>query len=168
MVIKNIEIPEAKIRQALWMIKSKKTKKAICEHLGIAYNTKRLDNIINAEFVEDLYDFDNYVLEDFLQTRSMNRNIGDYVGENELVVQLAKQGEELGMRTGPGTTFYYYKAKDGYLLEENVESLNQIDIKYHWDIINNLLKKFSLESWIRKKPSITVVDRNQQSLLEFV
>ena len=128
----------------------------------------RLDNIVNAEFVEDLYDFDNYVLEDFLQTRSMNRNIGDYVGENELVVQLAKQGEELGMRTGPGTTFYYYKAKDKYLLEESVESLNQIDIKYHWDIINNLLKKFGLETWIRKKPSITVVDRNQQSLLEFV
>ena len=51
MVIKNIEIPEAKIRQALWMIKSKKTKKAICEHLGIAYNTKRLDNIIN-DFLE--------------------------------------------------------------------------------------------------------------------
>lgn len=128
----------------------------------------RLDNIVNAEFVEDLYDFDNYVLEDFLQTRSMNRNIGDYVGENELVVQLAKQGEKLGMRTGPGTTFYYYKAKDGYLLEESVESLNQIDIKYHWDIINNLLKKFGLETWIRKKPDITVVDRNQQSLLEFV
>jgi hypothetical protein len=72
------------------------------------------------------------------------------------------------MRTGPGTTFYYYKAKDRYLLEESVESLNQIDIKYHWDIINNLLKKFGLETWIRKKPSITVVDRNQQSLLEFV
>ena len=51
MVIKNVEIPEAKIRQALWMIKSKKTKKAICEHLGIAYNTKRVDNIIN-DFLE--------------------------------------------------------------------------------------------------------------------
>ncbi len=28
------------------MLKAKKTKKAVCEHLGIAYNTKRLDNII--------------------------------------------------------------------------------------------------------------------------
>lgn len=41
------EIPEAKIRQAIWMLKQKKTKKSICEHLGISYNTKRLDNIIN-------------------------------------------------------------------------------------------------------------------------
>lgn len=48
---KTDEIPEAKIRQAIWMLKSNKTKKAICEHLGIAYNTKRLDNIIN-DFLE--------------------------------------------------------------------------------------------------------------------
>jgi len=40
------EIPEAKIRQALWMQKTGKTKKAICEHLNIAYNTKRLDTIL--------------------------------------------------------------------------------------------------------------------------
>jgi hypothetical protein len=40
------EIPEAKIRQAIWMLKQKKTKKSVCEHLGIAYNTKRLDTII--------------------------------------------------------------------------------------------------------------------------
>jgi len=40
------DITEAKIRQAIWMIKAKKTKKAVCEHLGIAYNTKRLDAII--------------------------------------------------------------------------------------------------------------------------
>jgi hypothetical protein len=40
------EITEAKIRQAIWMLKAKKTKKAVCEHLGIAYNTKRLDAII--------------------------------------------------------------------------------------------------------------------------
>jgi len=49
--VKSEEISEAKIRQAIWMIKAKKTKKAICEHLGIAYNTKRLDNIIN-DFLE--------------------------------------------------------------------------------------------------------------------
>ena len=40
------EISETKIRQAIWMVKANKTKKSICEHLGIAYNTKRLDNII--------------------------------------------------------------------------------------------------------------------------
>jgi len=40
------EISETKIRQAIWMIKANKTKKSVCEHLGIAYNTKRLDTII--------------------------------------------------------------------------------------------------------------------------
>jgi hypothetical protein len=40
------EISEARIRQAIWMIKAKKTKKSICDHIGIAYNTKRLDAII--------------------------------------------------------------------------------------------------------------------------
>ena len=43
---KAIGISEAKIRQAIWMLKAKKTKKEVCEHLGIAYNTKRLDSII--------------------------------------------------------------------------------------------------------------------------
>lgn len=41
------EISEAKIRQAIWMMKQKKTKKSICEHLGISYNTKRLDKLIS-------------------------------------------------------------------------------------------------------------------------
>ena len=36
------EIPEAKIRQVIWMLKVGKTKKACCEHLGIAYNTKSM------------------------------------------------------------------------------------------------------------------------------
>ena len=45
------EIPESKIRQVIWMLKAGKTKKACCEHLGIAYNTKRLDTIIT-EFKE--------------------------------------------------------------------------------------------------------------------
>lgn len=40
------EISEAKIRQVIWMLKAKKTKKACCEHLGIPYNTKKLDSII--------------------------------------------------------------------------------------------------------------------------
>jgi len=41
-----VEISETKIRQAIWMMKANKTKKSICEILGIAYNTKRLDAII--------------------------------------------------------------------------------------------------------------------------
>lgn len=46
MAAKKVDIPEAKIRQALWMVKTNKTKKSICEHLGIAYNTKRMDAIL--------------------------------------------------------------------------------------------------------------------------
>lgn len=41
------EIKESDIRVAIWMLKQKKTKKSVCEHLGIAYNTKRLDKIIS-------------------------------------------------------------------------------------------------------------------------
>ena len=40
------EIPEAKIRNAIWYIKTGKTKKFVCEFLGIAYNTVRLAKII--------------------------------------------------------------------------------------------------------------------------
>ena len=39
-------IPESKIRQAIWMLKKGKTKKVICEHIGISYSPKRLDSII--------------------------------------------------------------------------------------------------------------------------
>jgi hypothetical protein len=41
-----VEISEAKIRQVIWMLKTGKTKKACCEHLGIAYNTKKLDTLV--------------------------------------------------------------------------------------------------------------------------
>jgi len=42
----NVEITEAKIRNAIWYLKTGKTKKFVCEFLGIAYNTKKLDSII--------------------------------------------------------------------------------------------------------------------------
>jgi len=47
MAKKSTEISEAKIRQALWMLKKNKTKKVVCEHLGIAYNPKRLQTILD-------------------------------------------------------------------------------------------------------------------------
>ena len=40
------EISGTKIRQAIWMLKTNKTKRSICEHLGIGYNTKRLETLI--------------------------------------------------------------------------------------------------------------------------
>lgn len=45
--IPTTEISEAKIRQVIWMLKVGKTKKACCEHLGINYNVKKLDSIID-------------------------------------------------------------------------------------------------------------------------
>ena len=47
MANKSTKISEAKIRQALWMLKKNKTKKVVCDHLGIAYNPKRLQTILD-------------------------------------------------------------------------------------------------------------------------
>jgi hypothetical protein len=44
--IETQEISEAKIRNAIWYLKTGKTKKFVCEFLGIAYNTARLAKII--------------------------------------------------------------------------------------------------------------------------
>lgn len=41
------EITEAKIRNAIWYLKNGKTKKFICDFLGIPYSPKKLDSIID-------------------------------------------------------------------------------------------------------------------------
>jgi hypothetical protein len=41
------EIPEARIRNAIWYLKTGKTKKFVCNFLGIAYSTARLAKIID-------------------------------------------------------------------------------------------------------------------------
>ena len=46
-MVKSSDISEAKIRQAIWMLKKDKTKKIICEHIGISYSPKRLDAVID-------------------------------------------------------------------------------------------------------------------------
>ncbi len=45
-MVTKTNISETKIRQVIWMLKVGKTKKACCEHLGIAYNTPRLTKVI--------------------------------------------------------------------------------------------------------------------------
>lgn len=40
------EISEAKIRNSIWYLKTGKTKKFVCDYLGISYNVKKLDSII--------------------------------------------------------------------------------------------------------------------------
>ena len=112
--------------------------------------------------------FDNYEVSDFVQARSMNQKLEDYKNANDLVVQLATKAQGIGQEVKVGSTFYYYKTNSGVELEGYVDTIDDIDIKYHWNIISNLLQKFDLVQWINKKPPLTILDRKQQSLLEFV
>ena len=128
----------------------------------------RLDNTVDDEFIKDLYNMENYVLEDFVQMRTMNREMSEYKTQNDLIMQLAREALKINMKLSPGTQFSFYKANDGYKLMEQVHSLNEIDVRYHWDVINTLLQKFGLENHITKKPPITVMDKKQRQLLDFI
>jgi len=78
------EISESKIRQAIWMQKANKTKKAICEHLGIAYNTKRLDTVIQ--------DFKDRVIRlKELKKNARSKDLNDF--EKDIIIQSYQDGE---------------------------------------------------------------------------
>ena len=49
-----------------------------------------------------------------------------------------------------------------------LEDLDEIDIFYYWDTISVLLQKFSLSEWVKKKPPLTLIDKKQQSLMEWM
>ena len=86
------EITEAKIRQAVWMIKAKKTKKSICEHLGIAYNTKRLDQIIADFFAKEEREKDlRKKASKKIFTKIEKQAIADHYLEGETQSAIAKQ-----------------------------------------------------------------------------
>ena len=83
------EIPEAKIRQVIWMIKSNKTKKACCDHLGIAYNTKRLDAIIEdfRQKEERQKELKKKARAKTLSAGEIKQIVGDYLdGENQSAI----------------------------------------------------------------------------------
>ena len=94
--------------------------------------------------------------------------MNEYKTENDLIMQLAREAIKINMKLSPGTQFSFYKTNEGYKLMEQVKSLNEIDVRYHWDVINNLLIKFGLESYVTKKPPITVMDKKQRQLLDFI
>ena len=100
--------------------------------------------------------------------RTMNQKIEDYKTSNDLIVQLATQAKEYGMDVRPGTTFSYYKTTEGYKLSSTVDNLDDIDVVYHWNMISALLDKFGLKDYVKKKPPLTLIDKKQKSLLEFV
>ena len=128
----------------------------------------RLDNTVTNGFIEDLYNFDNYELEDFVQMRTMNKEINEYKAENDLIMQLAREAQTINIKLGPGTTFNFFKTNDGYKLTQQVSLMSDIDIKYHWNIVSSLLQKFGLENYMKRNPPITVIDTKQRQLLDFI
>ena len=130
--------------------------------------TARIDNTVNAKFIDDLYDFDSLPMETFLQRRTLNRKIEDYKSTTDMLLTLAKQGIEVGIQPEVRTTYDYYKTKDGYRIKEIVESKSELDVRYYWDIVSNLLDKFSLSSYIKKNPPLTLIDKKQQSIMEWI
>ena len=128
----------------------------------------RMNNTINGEFIDKLYDLQEYELSDFIMRRAMHRKKEDYKSETDLILKLISQGESIGISPSEGTTFYYVRTKDGYKLKELVKNVDEIDIFYYWDTISVLLQKFSLTEWVKKKPPLTLVDKKQQSLMEWM
>ena len=52
--------------------------------------------------------------------------------------------------------------------DKNTHNIEDIDMRYYWDTINTLLDKFGLKRYIRKRPSLTLIDKKQQSLMEWM
>jgi DNA polymerase elongation subunit (family B) len=128
----------------------------------------RINNTINQTFIDSMYDLQEYDLPDFVMRKSMGREKDAYKSETDLILKLIEMGEAIGMAPSEGTTFFYIKTKDGYKLESTVSSIEEIDITYHWDIISTLLHKFTLTEWIKKAPPLTLLDKKQQSLMEWI
>ena len=128
----------------------------------------RLNNTVTNLFVDKLYDLEEYILEDFIMRRSTNRGYDDYKSQTDLTVQLMNLGKEIGMEPAEGTTYFYAKTKEGYRLKEQIKSVEEIDITYYWDTISNLLVKFGLKEYVKKKPPLTMLDKKQQSLAEWI
>ena len=128
----------------------------------------RLANRVNQGFIDSLYNFEDVELETFLQHRSLNRKIEDYVSETDMLIGLTEQGKAIGIEPLEGTRYSYYKTKSGYTIQEMVKDKSELDVKYYWDIISRLLEKFALKTWIKKNPPLTLIDRKQQSLMEWL
>jgi hypothetical protein len=128
----------------------------------------RLNNTVTNSFVDKLYDLEEYKLEDFIMRRSMNRGYDEYKSDTDLTVTLMNLGKQIGLEPSEGTTYFYAKTKEGYRLKEQIKSVEEIDITYYWDTISNLLVKFGLKDYVKKKPPLTMLDKKQQSLAEWI
>ncbi len=128
----------------------------------------RLANNITQTFIDSIYDFEHVELEDFLQRRSLNRPLSDYVSETDMMIGLTEQGRGIGIEPLVGTTYQYYRTKGSYTLKELVEDKSELDVRYYWDIISNQLRKFQLDEWIKKTPPLTIIDKKQRSLMDWI
>ena len=128
----------------------------------------RINNTITQTFIDKLYDMQEYKLEDFVMRKSQGRTRDAYKSETDLILTLIEQGESIGITPAEGTTYFYIKTKSGYKLESMVKKIDDIDIFYYWDIISTLLHKFKLADWIKKKPPLTLVDKKQRDLMEWL
>jgi hypothetical protein len=128
----------------------------------------RLDNTVNSKFIDELYDFDSLPMETFMQRRTLNRKLSDYKSTTDMLLTLAQQGVEVGIEPLPRTQYNYYKTKDGYRIQEMVESKTELDVRYYWDIVSGLLSKFGLDRDIKKNPPLTILDKSQKSIMEWI
>ena len=128
----------------------------------------RLANNINQGFVDSLYEFEDVKLEEFLQRRSLNRPLSEYVSQTDMLLGLIEQGKGIGIEPLVGTTYQYYRTKGSYTLKELVKDKSELDVRYYWDIISNQLRKFGLDVWIKKVPPITIIDKKQRSLMDWI
>jgi DNA polymerase I len=128
----------------------------------------RLNNTITHSFMEKLYDFKEYELDDFVMRKSQGRKKEDYKSQTDLILKLIEMGEAIGMEAGEGTAYHYVKTKTGYKLRETVKSVDEIDMRYYWQTISTLLDKFGLKDRIRKRPPLTLLDEKQKSLMEWI
>tara|TARA_R110002020_G_scaffold282442_3_gene498132 strand:+ start:223 stop:2445 length:2223 start_codon:yes stop_codon:yes gene_type:complete len=127
-----------------------------------------INNTISHTFIAKLYDLKEYELEDFVMRKSQGRTKDAYKSETDLILKLIAMGESIGIEPTEGTTYFYVKAKEGYKLESMVKDIDDIDITYYWDTISTLLHKFQLSDWVRKKPPLTLLDKKQKDLLEWL
>ena len=103
-----------------------------------------------------------------MQRRTLNRKLEDYVSTTDMMITLAEQGKTVGIEPRPRTQYDYYKTKDGYRIKELVKSKTELDVRYYWDIVSGLLSKFGLEREIKKNPPLTILDKSQKSLMEWI
>ena len=128
----------------------------------------RLNNTVNSEFIDKLYDFSEYKLEDYIMRRSMNRGYDEYKSDTDLMVNLMNQGIVMGMQPTEGTTYFYARCKEGFVLKESINNIDAIDMRYYWDVVSNLLIKFGLKEYVKRKPPLTMLDKKQKSLAEWI